>query len=62
MRIQRVIDLSIAVDEHTQVYPGDPVVELHSATRIETDGFNVLSVALGIPHWDPCRCALSLRS
>src|SRR6266511_3873060 len=47
MRIQRVIDLSIAVDEHTQVYPGDPVVELHSATRIETDGFNVLSIALG---------------
>ena len=47
IRIRRVIDLSISVDERTQVYPGDPVVELHSATRIETDGFNVLSIALG---------------
>lgn len=47
MQIRRVIDLSISVDERTQVYPGDPVVELRSATRIETDGFNVLSIALG---------------
>jgi kynurenine formamidase len=47
MRIRRVIDLSISVDERTQVYPGDPVVELRFASRIETDGFNVLSIALG---------------
>jgi hypothetical protein len=47
MQIRGVIDLSISVDERSQVYPGDPVVELRSATRIETDGFNVLSIALG---------------
>jgi kynurenine formamidase len=47
MRVQRIVDLSIVVDDGTQVFPGDPVPSLRQATRIETEGFNVLSVSLG---------------
>lgn len=47
MRIQRIIDLSIVLDDDAPVYPGDPRPALRQATRIETDGFNVLSLTLG---------------
>lgn len=47
MRVRRIIDLSIVVDADTQVYPGDPSPEIRRATRIETEGFNVLSITLG---------------
>lgn len=47
MRVKRVVDLSVVVDDGTQVYPGDPVPRLRRATRIETDGFNVLALELG---------------
>jgi kynurenine formamidase len=47
MRVRRIVDLSIPLDANTQVYPGDPEPELRSATRIETHGYNVLSVAFG---------------
>jgi kynurenine formamidase len=46
-RIERVIDLSILVDERTQAYPGDPVPELAVATTIEREGFNLLHVRIG---------------
>jgi kynurenine formamidase len=45
--IRRVVDLSVVIDGTTQVYPGDPVPELRPATRIETEGFNVLSLRMG---------------
>jgi kynurenine formamidase len=47
MRIERIVDLSIVIDEDTPVFPGDPRPSLRRATRIETEGFNVLSVSLG---------------
>jgi kynurenine formamidase len=47
MRVERIVDLSVVLDEHTQVYPGDPRPELSVATRIETEGFNLLSLRLG---------------
>jgi kynurenine formamidase len=47
MRIERIVDLSIVIDDDTPVFPGDPRPSLRPATRIETEGFNVLSVGLG---------------
>jgi kynurenine formamidase len=47
MRVRRVVDLSLAIDEHTQVYPGDPHVRFAQAATIEQDGFNLLSVEMG---------------
>jgi len=42
-----VIDLSVVVSPTMQVYPGDPQPRFVSATRIETHGYNVLSLSLG---------------
>lgn len=47
MRVQRIVDLSIVLDDATPVFPGDPRPSLRPATRIETDGYNVLSLSLG---------------
>ena len=47
LRVRRIVDLSIVLDADTQVYPGDPKPDLRRATRIETEGFNVLSLHLG---------------
>jgi kynurenine formamidase len=47
MRVRRIVDLSIVVDDATQAYPGDPRPRLRPATTIEADGFNVLSLAIG---------------
>jgi kynurenine formamidase len=47
LRIERVVDLSIVLDEGTQTYPGDPVPGLSVATTIEADGFNLLHVRIG---------------
>lgn len=47
MRVGRIVDLSVILDANTQVYPGDPKPELSVATRIETEGFNLLSLRLG---------------
>ncbi|HEX6231104.1 MAG TPA: cyclase family protein [Actinomycetota bacterium] len=47
MEIRRIVDLSVVVDAETQVYPGDPRPALRQATRLETEGFNVLSLSLG---------------
>jgi kynurenine formamidase len=45
--VRRIVDLSIPLDRSTPVYPGDPAPEIRPATRIETDGFNVLSISIG---------------
>jgi arylformamidase len=34
------IDLSVAIDQHTPVYPGDAPVKIEPAGKIEQDGFN----------------------
>jgi kynurenine formamidase len=47
MRVERIVDLSIVVDDDTQVYPGDPRPHLSVATTIEAQGFNVLELGLG---------------
>jgi kynurenine formamidase len=47
MRVRRVIDLSLAIDAGTQLYPGDPAVSLVPHSTIAEHGFNLLSVHLG---------------
>jgi kynurenine formamidase len=47
MRVDRIVDLSIVVDESTQVYPGDPRPHVSVATTIEADGFNLLELRIG---------------
>ena len=46
-RIRRVVDLSLAIDAQTQVYPGDPRVHFRQAATIEREGFNLLGVEMG---------------
>ena len=43
----RIVDLSVVLDEHTQVFPGDPEPVIRPATTIAEQGFNVLHVAMG---------------
>jgi kynurenine formamidase len=45
--IKRIIDLSVVLDDATQVYPGDPQPRFSVATRIESEGFNLLRVEIG---------------
>jgi kynurenine formamidase len=45
--LQRIVDLSIVVDDDTQIFPGDPRPHFASATTIEGQGVNVLEVHLG---------------
>ncbi|MGX7680975.1 cyclase family protein [Jatrophihabitans sp. DSM 45814] len=46
-RVSRIVDLSVPVDEATQIYPGDPTPRIRTAATIESDGFNLLSVHIG---------------
>jgi len=41
------VDLSLRVDEGTQVYPGDPNCRFELAATLERDGVNVLGVHIG---------------
>jgi kynurenine formamidase len=45
--ISRIVDLSVVLDDATQVYPGDPQPRLSPATRIATEGFNLLALEVG---------------
>jgi kynurenine formamidase len=54
MLIRKAVDLSLAIDEHTQIYPGDPAVRLAPATTIDADGFNILSVQMGSQSGTNC--------
>lgn len=47
MRVRRVVDLSLAIDADTQIYPGDPAVLLTPHSTIVADGFNLLGVEMG---------------
>jgi anti-anti-sigma factor len=54
MHIRRVVDLSLAIDADTQVYPGDPHVRFAPAATIDKDGFNLLSVEMGSQSGTNC--------
>jgi kynurenine formamidase len=45
--VERIVDLSVVLDDSTQVYPGDPQPRFSVATRIESEGFNLLRVEIG---------------
>ena len=47
MRVLRVVDLSLAIDAETQIYPGDPPVRFTQAATIVRDGFNLLGIQMG---------------
>jgi kynurenine formamidase len=47
MHVRRIIDLSLALDADTQVYPGDPRVRFTTAATIAADGFNLLHIEMG---------------
>lgn len=47
VRATRVVDLSVALGEDTQVFPGDPVLRTSQATTVAAEGFNVLHLVMG---------------
>lgn len=47
MDIARIVDLTLPLDERTQVYPGDPEPRIEPAATIRDHGYNVLSLHLG---------------
>ena len=47
MRIVRIVDLSVAVGNDTQTYPGDPAPKFEVHSTVEKDGFNLLSIQMG---------------
>lgn len=47
MRVRRLVDLSVPLDDATPVYPGDPAPHVAVHSTIERDGFNLLSLQLG---------------
>ena len=54
MLVRKAVDLSLSIDEHTQIYPGDPAVRLAPAATIDADGFNILSVEMGSQSGTNC--------
>src|SRR3712207_3383604 len=44
---RRIVDLSMALDERTPFYPGDPEPRVCPATTIARDGVNVSRLELG---------------
>lgn len=47
MRVRRLVDLSVSLQEGMQVYPGDPVFRTSPAATITEDGFNLRQVQMG---------------
>jgi kynurenine formamidase len=62
MQLRRVVDLSLALDAQTQVYPGDPHVRFAQAATIEADGFNLLSVEMGSQSGTNCDAPYHVRA
>jgi kynurenine formamidase len=54
MRVRRVVDLSVPLDDGTPVYPGDPPVRLAPAATVERDGYNLLAVHMGSQSGTHC--------
>ena len=56
MPVRRVVDLSMALEERSPFYPGDPEPAICAATTIAAEGFNVSRLELGShsgTHCDP---------
>jgi kynurenine formamidase len=47
MRVVKIVDLSLVLDPHTQVYPGDPQPRFEVATTIAGEGYNLLGLEMG---------------
>lgn len=47
MRVRKVVDLSVPLDERVQVYPGDPEFRSDIAATVAVDGFNLRHVRMG---------------
>src|SRR5579884_332733 len=47
MRVMKFIDLSVPLNEHTPIYPGDPAMSIRSHAVLDADGYEVHSVCLG---------------
>jgi arylformamidase len=43
----KFIDLSVAIDEKTPVYPGDPVIKIQPAGNLEKDGYEDHLISIG---------------
>ena len=54
MRVLRVVDLSVPLDDRTPVYPGDPPVRLTPVATIARDGYNLLAVHMGSQSGTHC--------
>jgi len=54
VRVRRVVDLSVPLDERTPVYPGDPPVRLTPAATAARDGYNLLAVHMGSQSGTHC--------
>ena len=46
-RVNKIVDLSHALQNGTVVYPGDPIVQVSTATTVEADGYNLSYVNIG---------------
>lgn len=46
-RVNKIVDLSHCLQNGTVVYPGDPVVNITTATTIEKNGYNLSYVNIG---------------
>ena len=52
--VRAIVDLSVALDADTQVYPGDPRVELTPHATVDREGFNLLAVRMGSQSGTHC--------
>jgi kynurenine formamidase len=52
--VLKIVDLSLAIDADTQVYPGDPHVKFTVAATIEKDGFNLVQLDMGSQNGTNC--------
>ena len=47
LKVKKIVDLSLELNENTPVYPGDPVPNITVATTVENDGYNLSNLYLG---------------
>jgi kynurenine formamidase len=47
LTLDKIVDLSLALNANTPIYPGDPKPQLSVATTLENQGYNLFKVVLG---------------
>jgi kynurenine formamidase len=62
VKIRRIVDLTVALDARTQVYPGDPAVSLDPVASIDADGFNLLGIRMGSQSGTNCDAPYHVRA